>query len=541
MKKVNRITIKWHGLFEKIDGLQTNTQNRIHIEREIVPIIFVPGIMGSRLRRRMDKVKIWDPDDKNFMVGKFGWKTVTAAERRALLIGGDFSPTYAEVDNHDVKHNKKFASRHDQNRDKRGWGGVMWGSYGDFLVKLQQYQWPYPLNACFEFPVHAFGYNWTASSDDSGLHLRSYIEQTISNYRNGAYGHDRRKRDCDKVILVTHSMGGLVARSACVLHDAADNVIGVVHGVQPATGSPAAYWRMKAGFERPRGGPRKEWWDWLRNPLKMSKHHLVGRVSAVILGTDGEEVTSLLGNSPGGLELLPTREYRDNAGNIAWLEYPTAKGTIRLPVADPYKELYELKDVGYRMVNPQWLNPADLRRNVEHDRPVPENPWGKFHSCLTQAKHFHARLGSACHPRTYQFYGKDLSSADRIVFTREVLTPRLDSGDCHPNLHFKNKGAFKMWINRWESEVVGRDQAVAVVALQDPSGDGDGTVPVSSANFLKLPEGRSTKIGVDEEAWFGIGHQDILGTSSAQTLVVSGIQDCMCKYFESSLHRTNKH
>lgn len=76
--------------------------------------------------------------------------------------------------------------------------------------------------------------------------------------KKASIASDGRKRECNKVIIVTHSMGGLVARSACVLHGAEGKVLGVIHGVQPSVGSPAAYWRMKAGFERPRGGPNSK-------------------------------------------------------------------------------------------------------------------------------------------------------------------------------------------------------------------------------------------------------------------------------------------
>jgi pimeloyl-ACP methyl ester carboxylesterase len=258
MKTNNNIHIKWQDLFRRIDGLETDVQNRIYVEREIVPIIFVPGIMGSRLRRRSDKVKIWDPDDAKFMVKKFGWVKVTAAERKALLIGSEFSETYADVSEDDAKHNKKFADRHDPTREKRGWGGVMWGSYGAFLKKLQKRQWPTPLQACFELPVHAFGYNWSASNGDAGKALKEYIDKTIAEYGEGGYSKDGRKRECNKVIIVTHSMGGLVARSACVVHGAEEKVLGVIHGVQPAAGSPAAYWRMKAGFGKTRTRPQQE-------------------------------------------------------------------------------------------------------------------------------------------------------------------------------------------------------------------------------------------------------------------------------------------
>ena len=446
MKTIKRINIKWQGLFGRIDGLQTDVQNRICIEAGVIPIVFVPGFMGSRLRRRADKEKIWDPDDPLFMVDKYGKFSVTAAKRKALLIGSEFSPTYAEVDNDDPDHNKHFARKHDTTRDKRGWGGVMWGSYGALLIKLQEHQWPAPLNACFEFPVHAFGYNWSASNDDAGLALKKYIDKITDDYRNGVYNPYGRKRECNKVIVVTHSMGGLVARSACVLHGAEGKVLGVIHGVQPSVGSPAAYWRMKAGFERPRGGPNRQFWDWLRNPLKMIKHSFLGNISAVILGTDGEEVTSLLGNSPGGLELLPTKDYRDNAGNRDWLSYPAARRHVRLPVADPYEEIYLLEDVAHRMIDPEWLDRKGKTSTIDQDRPVSGGPWDKYCSYLRQAKDFHDHLLTNFHPESYQFYGTDLDSPDRVEFTRRAYTSR----STQENLRFINKGGFRTYVNKWD-------------------------------------------------------------------------------------------
>jgi hypothetical protein len=39
------------ALNKAIEGFETENQNRLVIEREVLPIIFVPGIMGSRLGR----------------------------------------------------------------------------------------------------------------------------------------------------------------------------------------------------------------------------------------------------------------------------------------------------------------------------------------------------------------------------------------------------------------------------------------------------------------------------------------------------------
>ncbi len=74
------------------------------------------------------------------------------------------------------------------------------------------------MNLFFEFPVHVFGYNWTASNGLAGQKLAAEIDRVIQLYRDmGRY--------CDYVILVTHSMGGLVARNACMQEGIKDKVL----------------------------------------------------------------------------------------------------------------------------------------------------------------------------------------------------------------------------------------------------------------------------------------------------------------------------
>jgi pimeloyl-ACP methyl ester carboxylesterase len=90
------------------------------------------------------------------------------------------------------------------------------------------------------------------------------------------------KQAVGKVLLVTHSMGGLVARSFS--QDNAGLVMGVVHGVMPAVGAAAAYYRMVAGAE----------WT---------------GVDADMIGPTGAHNQPVMGFSPGALQLLPTKEY----------------------------------------------------------------------------------------------------------------------------------------------------------------------------------------------------------------------------------------
>src|SRR5581483_804979 len=162
-----------------------------------------------------------------------------------------------------------------------------------------------PLAKLFEFPVYAIGYNWSDDPANAGQWVAQKIADII----------DEGKKTvgrCEKVILITHSMGGIVGRAASELCGAQSSILGIVHGVQPATGSPAAYWRMKAGFE---GG-------------------IIGLEQSV-LGNSGPKVTCILGNIPGGLALLPTKNHLNNAKEKAWLNIRDGDAVISKPENDP--------------------------------------------------------------------------------------------------------------------------------------------------------------------------------------------------------------
>ena len=222
------------------------------------------------------------------------------------------------------------------------------------------------------------------------------------------------------------------------LYGAEDKVLGVIHGVQPAMGAAAGYWRMKGGFERPHSIPELDSWQWLKNPSKMVHHKTetllskgidfgmgiylgMGNVTAWVLGSDGEEVTSLLGNMPGGLELLPNKRYRDNDGNKHWLVFvnPDGKKT-RLPKSDPYKDIYRREEKFYRLVNPDWLDPGALATSQKVYNL--SSPWTKYLEYLDIAEKFHFDLQNKIHHDTYQFYSTGIASADRVVFVRTLDT-----------------------------------------------------------------------------------------------------------------------
>jgi pimeloyl-ACP methyl ester carboxylesterase len=75
------------------------------------------------------------------------------------------------------------------------------------------------------------GYNWLRCNSEAAARLAQKIDTWIAEWKA------RPGYQCDKVILISHSMGGLVCRAYARQHP--DKVLGVIHGVQPAVGRPS--------------------------------------------------------------------------------------------------------------------------------------------------------------------------------------------------------------------------------------------------------------------------------------------------------------
>ena len=186
-----------------------------------------------------------------------------SADQRNIKVKVDPNSPYLR---NDARTNPKFKSANQKARE-RGWGEVFFDSYGPVLnlletqmnamfsqgklnpawqkiVSIDPKQWQAtaslpPLgesdlkqiaNNCW-FPVHACGYNWLQSNGDSAMIIAKRIDAIMADY-------NKKHMQCEKVIVVTHSMGGLVGRALC--HSAygnlQDKILGIVHGVMPAMG-----------------------------------------------------------------------------------------------------------------------------------------------------------------------------------------------------------------------------------------------------------------------------------------------------------------
>lgn len=455
--------------------------------RKVIPVIFVPGIMGTNLRVRAGSSEVQDqkeqssgtaqattagaathreqsttrfPDEGFDMTpgepiwrppnGVFDglyeaskWKARNPAMRQRLL-----DPTALEVDG-DGDLGAEVAGLSHKEMRSRGWGEIHLDSYGAVLEKLQTYldttfrldkqgkreirvHWKRVMQsnpadwgarsidrvtehelekfATYQYPVYAVGYNWLESCADSAQRLSQRIDQIKAYWRS-------RKHECDRVILVTHSMGGLVARACARMRssstdDGAD-IAGIIHGVMPTFGAPVAYRRIACGTEGER------YTNGLVDNIKANRF-------VEIAGTTPADTMAVMATAPGVLALLPNHLYPG-----PWLlvkaitrinNEDVERQVLALPTGNPYV-MYRDFNSWFRLVDPELADPAGI-----HQRRKPSNGQpGVGQSAVTYAirkaidaaEHLHRNVlsipgkdGKAAdrpyfHPNTYAFYGSE--------------------------------------------------------------------------------------------------------------------------------------
>ena len=401
-----------------------------HLEvplNDTIPIIFIPGIMGSNIYNTVLKKHVWRVG--NGISGQVGTLTKHAGKSPADL-QTELDPLNTQVDSSgEIKVDTRLKLNEKTLRD-RYWGTIHWDSYGGVLTYLQMvlnnvdlnekpiygiggigssyaviqqmklqesiYEWKSILNKkevdnwnpqevfnnitqqeiehlkAFHFPVYAMGYNWLQSSEDGAKIVSNKLDAIKKSF--GGRFH--------KFIIVTHSLGGLLTRRLTQLRE---DIAGVVHGVMPAEGAAAAYRRIVKGSED------------------------VGALPAYVLGKNTEHVTAVLANAPGALELLPSKAY--NKGK-PWLFLNGSglmngknlqENEVALPESDPYKEIYKADGVWWEMVKEELIDPANM---VKRDNP------GKrikdvYFKKIEKVKEFHDKITNRYHPCTYANYGHD--------------------------------------------------------------------------------------------------------------------------------------
>jgi pimeloyl-ACP methyl ester carboxylesterase len=470
--------------------------------RLVIPIVFLPGIMGTRLRAKgTQNTEAWFPPENTWekLLTALDYLGRSASERQRLL-----DPDNTKVDDNGPARPSPDAAvllgdapgDTDAERAKwRGWGQVHADSYstilntierrlarilengershGDWTAAVMNWQEAkkigaqkaftpldddaLKLAAGVHYPVHAVGYNWLKSNKESADHLALQIDRILGSYTS-------RKRVAEKVILVTHSMGGLVARACFQQPGLQDKILGIMHGVMPAIGAPAVYKRMRAGFES---------------------------IEQVVLGRNAAETTAVLCNSPGGLELLPTRQYKSKTaeGTRHWLRAShaaleggrqAAEVSTMLGEADPYAEIYlnNTPQAWWRMVKEELINPAGLEKEQQQEgkKTVEDNAgqsdFMKYAIRLSDTQKFHELIEDKYHPNTYAHYAADAGqpSWNEVHWkcTKPIGSPYVAADLVEDNLN----GEVKIRIGAQTHEF----------KIQGQTSPGDGTVPEESGS-----------------------------------------------------------
>ncbi|WP_454766747.1 esterase/lipase family protein [Cupriavidus campinensis] len=451
------------------------------VSQRVIPVVFVPGVMGSNLAKaRGNREPIWLLDSA---AKAASWIPLGAADRKRLL-----DPEQTSIYNGGKLPTGTTLS--DTELRRRGWGEVAYISYGEFLVWLENalndtHRWqtglrtklmqeattrPFgvapltreeaALSYKYRLPVHAVGYNWLESNQASAQRLQARIAEFMAHYRRQGFM-------CERAILVTHSMGGLVGRYYTELLGGHEHVLGVVHGVMPATGSATAYKRVTGGTEKPAG--------W-------------------VLGGDAEEMTAVFAQSPGPLQLLPTPEY-----GMHWLKFRDGNRTVSLPQSDPYSEIYAVRGKWWSLCDDKLINPLDReKKTIDKD-------WNRYADLvINEVKPFHLAIRRRYHENTYAFYGDDPEhkSWGDVTWQRR---PHAGIGASMGILPLDDPRDGKVVSNKGTGEVGIHAQRAGhivhtVFQLKGPDENGDGTVPRRSG---AAPAGQ-TKVCL---AYQGVDHE----------------------------------
>lgn len=496
----------------------------------VIPIIFVPGVMGSNLienGKDKEKAVTWRLDDAG-SAGRWALLDRDARFRKRFL-----QPQLMEVDRDGAITQGTLMP--DEELRRRGWGEVGALSYGAWLVWLENtlhdYATPHSdermglnnaglqllvgatnltkeeigLTYRYRFPVHACGYNWLDSNAVAAKRLGDRIDEILIRYK-------LEKKKCEKVIIVTHSMGGLVARHCSEVGGYRDKIFGVVHGVMPAIGAAAVYRRFKAGTEDPTA-----WYN------------IKGAATASALGNDAAEMTAVLSSAPGPLQLLPTPEY----GN-GWLKIKDGAKEYSLPKnGDPYGEIYTVRGKWWSMCEDHLINPLNEERNQKKRQAQVEADWGIFADLIKiGVKVFHHEIKGKYHPNTHAFAGVDAQSKAYGTVTwlgngggwmrgdraADVLGAKaLDPKEIHTKRHvaapLSGPGWLKAEYQRYN--------------ISEPDEPGDGTVPQRSGRAVRA-ECRSyaeLRVGHEPAYKFAEGDENARACRFALRAIVKIAQD----------------
>jgi hypothetical protein len=394
------------------------------IDTGTIPIIFVPGIMGTRLHFTTTG-NYWDPDHKVTRMSH--WLTTGPEKVRREFALSTPATVMAE------------GKGYTEEQLARGWAGVAKEFYKPLLEHLAKKDY-----GAYDTPVYAIGYDWRQNNNDSGDAIMKRIAEILE------------IEQAERYILLSHSMGGLATRAGLKRNaEVAGKALGVCHIAQPVTGAAVAARRMFTGATY--GGD--------------------GVAMMALLGNNRQKFATIASALPGAISLLPTQDFT-NTGGGDWYTYRTFEepdinrawqGSAWTHYAKPQSP-------------PGLLAPADSRHTID---PVPRREMGRR---IDEARSFHLGLGLYKHEHTWTFYGDGNTTDTSLDFSLppvhaefSLLSTALHAlNPFSDDLQYKAKRADGSEVTVPGSRVDPSDRGCVL----KQTNRSDGTVPVASAQAL---------------------------------------------------------
>ncbi len=346
-----------------------SNQGTDSINLPVVPIVFVPGVMGSRLS--MPGGTDWDPDDVFAMLSWAG-ADVSQRQRDLSIFDRPNAPplrTFASTVEFQVKTDQALndiAARTAPGQDAvglyqdRGWPGAVGSFYLPILrlleIVMNRTFIQQPMN-----PVYCYGYDWRQSNTASGAGLLARIRSILAQ-TSGA----------KRVVVISHSMGGLVTRSA-ILQGATPLIGSVIHTVLPSNGAVVAYRRFQTGAISPIDGTQ-----------------LPDRVLQAIMGATRADYAQVQSGLAGPVQLLPNHIYQ-TADKSPWL-----RTSPQVDLGNIYATYALLQEPG--IVPPVEMYPGMTGPFIQ----------ARLRAVVDTARRFHSSLGNTFHPRTFVMFSDGL-------------------------------------------------------------------------------------------------------------------------------------
>jgi pimeloyl-ACP methyl ester carboxylesterase len=272
-----------------------------------IPVIIVPGIMGTRLETPNGRM-VWNPRPRI---------------KGSCSIGfGEFAANYNRLNSSALipreQHNipqgslggivgcpNEFA----QANAIPHFGNLIFNSYYRLAFDLNNKVWQAGMLAGQSIKVYACGYDWRQDNADSARRLDDVVKQALA--ETGA----------EQVILVAHSMGGLVSRYYCKM-GGASKVMGLILLGSPTHGAPQTYRMLKEG-------------------ISLFMDFKLGGI--VFPERTRFQLMQMMRRFPSAYQLLPSRHYCLSQPD--WLQF--APGKTPLPDASKAVALYSDPYVGF--------------------------------------------------------------------------------------------------------------------------------------------------------------------------------------------------